>query len=86
MGYEEKILTSLVENYRRSKKDAGNNKTNRRTQVKPEKLYRKYRANDGDFEEISKLNQAAEELSQKGFVTRENRNVWNSIKVYLSDR
>ena len=69
--YEEKILTCLVENYRKSKKDAGKNKTNRRTQVKPEKLYRKYRANDGDFEEISKLNQAAEELSKKGFVTRE---------------
>ena len=71
MKYEEKILTCLVENYRRSKKDVGNNKTNRRTQVKPEKLYRKYRANDGDFEEISKLNQAVEELFQKGFITRE---------------
>mgnify|MGYP003295713481 CR=1 FL=1 len=54
MKYEEKILLYLVENYRKSKKDSGANKTNRRTQVKPEKLYKKYNANDGDFEEISK--------------------------------
>ena len=58
MTYEEKILTYLAENYRKSRKDTGNNKTNRRTQVKPEKLYKKYNANEGDFEEISKLNQA----------------------------
>lgn len=68
MNYEEKILTYLVDNYRKSKKDSGDNKTNRRTQVKPEKLYKKYNANDGDFEEISKFNQAAERLSKLGFV------------------
>lgn len=44
MNYEEKILTYLVDNYRKSKKDSGDNKTNRRTQVKPEKLYKKYNA------------------------------------------
>ena len=86
MKYEEKILTCLVENYRRSKKDVGNNKTNRRTQVKPEKLYRKYRANDGDFEEISKLNQAVEELFQKGFITRETETFGTQLKcIYLMD-
>ena len=53
MNYEEKILTYLVDNYRKSKKDSGDNKTNRRTQVKPEKMYKKYNANDGDFEESS---------------------------------
>lgn len=68
MNYEEKILTYLVENYRKSKKDSGDNKTNRRTQVKPEKLYKKYNANDGDFEEISKFNQAVECLSKRGFI------------------
>lgn len=68
MNYEEKILTYLVDNYRKSKKDSGDNKTNRRTQVKPEKLYRKYNANDGDFEEISKFNQAVECLSKLGFI------------------
>lgn len=68
LNYEEKILTYLVDKYRKSKKDSGDNKTNRRTQVKPEKLYKKYNANDGDFEEISKFNQAAECLCKLGFV------------------
>lgn len=68
MNYEEKILTYLVDNYRKSKKDSGNNKNNRRTQVKPEKLYKKYNANDGDYEEISKFNQAVEYLSKQGFI------------------
>ena len=57
-----------MDNYRKSKKDSGDNKTNRRTQVKPEKLYKKYNANDGDFEEISRLNQAVESLSKQGFI------------------
>ena len=35
---------------------------------KLEKLYKKYNANDGDFEEISKFNQAAERLSKLGFI------------------
>lgn len=68
MNYEEKILTYLVENYRKSKKDLGDNKTNRRTQVKPEKMYKKYNANDGDFEEITKLNLAVENLIKLEFV------------------
>lgn len=68
MNYEEKILTYLVDNYRKSKKDSGDNKINRRTQVKPEKLYKKYNANDGDFDEISKFNQAVECLSKLGFI------------------
>lgn len=68
MNYEEKILIYLVENYRKSKKDLGDNKINRRTQVKPEKLYEKYNANDGDFEEISKFNQTVERLTELGFV------------------
>lgn len=86
MKYEEKILTSLVENYRKSKKDAGNNKTNRRTQIKPEKLYKKYSANDGDFEEITKLNQAVEELFQKGFVARETETFGTQLHcIYLID-
>ena len=68
MNYEEKILTYLVENYRKSKKDLGDHKTNRRTQVKPEKMYKKYNANDGDFEEITKLNLAVENLTKLAFV------------------
>lgn len=68
MEYEEKILKYLTENYRKSKKDSGDNKIKRRTQVKPEKFYKKYNANDGDFEEISKLNETVEHLEKLGFV------------------
>lgn len=86
MKYEEKLLTYLVENYRKSKKDSGDNKTNRRTRVKPEKLYKKYNANDGDFEEISKLNQAAEHLSELGFVNYQKETFGTQIQcIYLED-
>ncbi|MCM1398312.1 MAG: DUF2220 domain-containing protein [Clostridium sp.] len=86
MNYEEKILTYLVDNYRKSKKDAGNNKSNRRTQVKPEKLYKKYNANDGDFEEISKFNQAVECLSKRGFVNSIKETFGTQIQcIYLAD-
>lgn len=86
MKYEEKLLTYLVENYRKSKKDSGDNKTNRRTQVKPEKLYKKYNANDGDFEEISKLNQAVEHLSKLGFINSVSETFGTQIQcIYLVD-
>ena len=42
MNYEEKLLVYLVDGYRKSKKDTGENLTHRRTKVKPEKLYSKY--------------------------------------------
>lgn len=86
MKYEEKILTYLVENYRKSKKDTGDNKTNRRTQVKPEKLYKKYNANDGEFEEILKLNQTVEHLSKLGFVNSMTEIFGTQIQcIYLID-
>ena len=86
MNYEEKILTFLVDNYRKSKKDSGNNKTNRRTRVKPEKLYRKYSANDGDFEEISKFDQAVERLTKLGFVYSEKETFGMQIhSIFLVD-
>lgn len=86
MDYEEKILTYLVDNYRKSKKDSGNNKTNRRTQVKPEKFYKKYYANDGDFEEISKFNQAVDHLSELGFVSSEKETFGTQVQcIFLVD-
>lgn len=86
MKYEEKILTYLVENYRKSKKDSGQNKINRRTQVKPEKFYKKYNANDGDFEEISKFNETVEHLSQSGFVKVDSETYGTQIRcIYLVD-
>ncbi len=87
MEYEEKILIYLVENYRKSKKDSGENKTNRRTQVKPEKLYKKYNANDGDFEAISKLNKTVKNLSILGFVNSDKENFGTQIQcIYLVDK
>ncbi|MDD3052524.1 MAG: hypothetical protein PHR06_15480, partial [Candidatus Cloacimonetes bacterium] len=86
MEYEEKILTYLVENYRKSKKDSGENRTNRRTQVKPEKLYKKYNANDGDFEAISKLNKTVEHLSELGFINSDEETFGTQIQgIYLVD-
>ena len=43
--YVNAILTQLAESYRRSRKDDGTNVINRRTALKPEKLYRAYRQN-----------------------------------------
>nr|WP_312580096.1 Wadjet anti-phage system protein JetD domain-containing protein [Sedimentibacter sp.] len=86
MKYEEKILKLLVDNYRKSKKDSGDNKTNRRTQVKPEKLYKKYNDNDGDFEEISRLNKEVNELTEKGFVYSDTETFGTQIQsIYLVD-
>lgn len=76
----------MVDNYRKSKKDSGDNKTNRRTQVKPEKLYKKYNANDGNFEEISKLNHTVEMLVKKGFITRTLETFGTQLQcIYLVD-
>ena len=86
MGYEDRILTYLVENYRKSKKDSGDNKINKRTQLKPEKLYKQYNANDGDHAEILNLEEAVENLSQKGFVTSETETFGTRLKsIYLVD-
>jgi hypothetical protein len=86
VNYEEKILTYLVENYRKSRKDSGDNKTNRRTQLKPEKIYKKYRANDGDYEEISAINEAVKTLENLGFVTVTRETFGTAIQcVYLVD-
>ncbi len=86
MNYEEKILTYLVDNYRKSKKDSGDNKTNRRTQVKPEKLYKKYNANDGEFSEITKLEQAVKHLSEMKYVYSTKEKFGTRIRcIYLAD-
>lgn len=86
MNYEEKLLVRLVEGYRKSKKDTGENLTNRRTKVKPEKLYSKYRANDGDFEKISLVNQTVERLEEKGYVTTERESFGTELNnIFLVD-
>ena len=70
-NYEEKILTMLVELYRKSKKDSGTGIINRRTQIKPTKLYAGYNRNDGDLDEINGINEAAAGLQEKGFLIYE---------------
>ena len=87
MNYEEKLLVQLVEGYRKSKKDTGENLTNRRTKIKPEKLYGKYRANDGDFEKISLLNQTVKKLEEKGYITTEREAFGTELKnIFLVDQ
>lgn len=87
MNYEEKLLIQLVEGYRKSKKDTGENLTNRRTKVKPEKIYSKYRANDGDFEKIALLNQTVEKLEEKGYVTTERETFGTELNnIFLVDQ
>lgn len=84
--YKEKLLKALVEKYRNSKKDRGENKINRTTKISPQKLYKKYNANDGDMEEIECLNQAVKECSQQGFVTYEKVRFSYEIKeIILND-
>lgn len=86
MNLEEKILVYLVDNYRRSKKDTGYNKTNRRTQVKPEKLYKKYQANDGDFDVITAINHTVAELCRIGFLTCDQEKFGTLLQcIYLVD-
>ena len=75
-----------MNNYRRSKKDVGDNKINRRTRVKPENLYKKYRANDGDFDVIDAINCTVEELFKRGFLTYEQEKFGTQLKhIYLVD-
>lgn len=86
MAYEEKILIYLVDNYRKSTKDSGSQKINRRTQVKPDKFFKKYYANDGDVAEIVNLNETVSKLVAKGFVKTEVEIFGTQIrKIYLVD-
>ena len=55
------MLAALADAYRKSKKDSGTNRINRRTGLKPEKLYPQYRQNSGES--------AAEDRRKMGFVT-----------------
>ena len=85
-NYEEKMLTMLVELYRKSKKDSGTGIINRRTQIKPTKLYAGYNRNDGDLDDINGINEAAAGLQEKGFLIYEMKGFSNEIAaVYLID-
>ena len=82
INYEEKMLLLLVEKYRKSKKDSGTGRINRRTQIKPMELYRGYNRNDGDLEQINAINETAGKYREKGFLTFEMRKFSNEISSY----
>ena len=85
-NYEDKILTMRVELYRKSKKDGGTGIINRRTQIKPTKLYAGYNRNDGDLDEINGINEAVAGLRENGFLTYEMKGFSNEIAaIYLID-
>lgn len=84
--YEEKILVLLVESYRKSKKDTGTSRIARRTKIEPVKLYKHYRDNDGDLDQIEAVNRAAENCRKKGYITYEMNGFSNEIAaIYLMD-
>lgn len=84
--YEEEMLLLLVENYRKSKKDSGTGRINRRTQIKPAKLYKGYNRNDGDLEQINAINEIAGKYRDMGFLTFEMQRFSNEIAaIYLVD-
>lgn len=84
--YEEKMLILLVEKYRKSKKDSGTARTNRRTKIKPTELYKAYDRNDGDLEKINAVNELAEKYVKKGYLTYEKKPFSNEISaIYLID-
>lgn len=85
-GYEEKLLTLLVDKYRSSKKDSGTNTINRRTQLDPVKLYRKYRANNADIKQLLEVNEAVSCCAKKGWVEFSQPSFSDEIeKIYLVD-
>lgn len=85
-SYKEKMLLLLVEKYRNSKKDSGTNVIRRRTNISPSELYKKYSKNDGDVEQIEKINQAALECRVEGYLTFEKNGFSSEIaKIYLID-
>ena len=85
-GYEEKLLTLLVEKYRMSKKNTGAGVLNRRTQLDPAKLYKKYRANNADIKQLMEINAVVEGCAKKGWLTFTRQPYSDELgKIYLVD-
>ncbi len=86
MEYKEQILKTLVDKYRRSKKDTGKNQIRRRTKMKPSLVYADYYANNGDLACIMAVNEAAFALKDMGFVTCETEHFSYEIReIFLVD-
>ena len=65
INYEEKMLETLADKYRKSKKDRGTNVIARRTKLNPSQLYKNYNRNDGDMAQIEAVNQAVLPMLRK---------------------
>ena len=86
INYEEKMLETLADKYRKSKKDRGTNVIARRTKLNPSQLYKNYNRNDGDMAQIEAVNQAVYRCCEKGFVTYEEKGFSSEIQsIYLVD-
>lgn len=84
--YEEQLLRQLLEKYRKSKKDLGKNIINRRTQLAPGSLYKKYNDNDADLAKVEAVNEAIKAAAQKGWVQYDGDAMSDEVsKVYLAD-
>ncbi len=84
--YAEKMLVTLVEKYRKSKKDSGSNVIARRTKITPAQLYKNYNKNDADMEQIEAIHFAARMYRQKGFLTFDTEGFSSEIRsIYLVD-
>lgn len=84
--YEELLLKSLVEKYRKSKKDDGSNIISRRTQLAPNRLYKKYNDNDADLAKVNAVNEAVRAAAQRGWVQYTQTPLSDEIsKIYLND-
>ncbi|MCD7956176.1 MAG: DUF2220 family protein [Lachnospiraceae bacterium] len=84
--YAEKMLVTLVEKYRKSKKDSGSNVIARRTKITPAQLYKNYNRNDADMEQIEAIHSAARMYRQKGFLTFDTEGFSSEIRsIYLVD-
>ncbi len=84
--YKEKLLKTLVEKYRKSKKDSGENKVSKRTVMKPTELYKNYYDNDGDLETIYSINELITECKNQGFISYDQVGFGYEIdRVYLID-
>lgn len=84
--YKKQMLLKLVEKYRKSVKDSGNDKIHRRTQIKPSALYRDYSKLNADPDKIEAINEAAEFYREKGFVFYELEKYSTEISlIYLND-
>lgn len=83
MDYREQILKKLVEKYRKSKKDSGTNRINRKTNMKPDSVYPQYYENDGEISSITEVNEAVCELHEAGFVNYTKERFSHEIKEII---